>query len=60
MKKPEPQPATISTVELLFACAYLPVIYGPTRPDPIVDADNIRQALRLGKLAAKIMANAKE
>jgi hypothetical protein len=60
MKKPDTPPASLTTVELLFACAYLPIIYGSTRPDPVVDTDNIRTAIRLGKLAAKIMANAKE
>lgn len=60
MKPEPPKPTPHTTVELLFACAFLPILYGTTRPDPVVDTDNIRNAIRLGKLAAKIMANSKE
>jgi hypothetical protein len=54
--KPEHKAPSPSTIEALFACAFLPIVYGTTRPDPGVDVDNIRWALRLGKLAAKLMA----
>lgn len=61
MKRLEPPTdAPVKTLEAMFACAFLPILYGSTRPDPIVDEDNIRSAIRLGRLAAKIMANAKE
>lgn len=55
--KPEAKPPSASTIEALFACAFLPIVYGTTRNDPGVDHDNICTAIRLGKLAAKIMAN---
>jgi hypothetical protein len=48
-------PPRITATEVAFACAFLPIVYGSCRPDDGVDTDNISRAIRLGKLAAKMI-----
>lgn len=56
-KNKHDQPAPVNTVEVLFTCAFIPVLLRGN--DPKTNEDNIRIAIRLGKLAAKMMAEAR-
>jgi hypothetical protein len=57
-KPPKVEPAQLNMAEVMFAAAFVPVIFYNGH-DPATNTDNAKLAIRLGKQMARLMAEAR-